>query len=218
LAESGPRPGSSGTSEEGTTRVRRIAIPDGAALAEALAPPTALVIEDDLAPAEPAPTEGTDDHGIGLVLCARTVFRLDIVPLVLDAILTRYPKAAARRRDLEVSLQEALANAVIHGSLDVSSALREDPERFVQYCQRIDERLADPRYGGRPIAVRAEWGEGALRLAVEDQGSGYDPQALGPSKPSDIAKSGRGLRMIAALASAVAFENRGRRLIMSFAA
>ncbi|MBI4966901.1 MAG: ATP-binding protein [Rhodospirillales bacterium] len=217
MASSGPGSGGPGGTP-GTATVRRIAHPDAAGLAKALEPPTTLVVEEGLADTDTRPTEIRPPSSLGLVLSARTVFGLDVVSLFLNAIATRHPPARTRGHDLEVALQEALANAVIHGSLEVSSALREDPDRFALYCQLVDERLVDPHFGGRAVAVRAEWDQTGLRLSVEDQGGGYDPATLGPAVPSDIAKSGRGLQMIAALANAVAFENRGRRLIMSFAA
>jgi serine/threonine-protein kinase RsbW len=91
---------------------------------------------------------------------------------------------------LRVALTEALANAILRGN-------HEDPAKIVR--------------------VRAELWPDAIRLAVEDEGDGFDPGRVSDLGPADgiDAERGRGLAIIRHLADQVEFNARGNTIWMT---
>jgi len=87
-----------------------------------------------------------------------------------------------------VALAEALSNAILRGN-------REDPSKQVW--------------------VLAELYPEVVRIAVRDEGDGFDPdgEPIGPEPPE--AESGRGLFIIRNLADRVEFNERGNTIWMT---
>jgi serine/threonine-protein kinase RsbW len=90
---------------------------------------------------------------------------------------------------IELALEEALNNAVVHGN-------RMDPEKLVQVLCRCD-------------------GKG-ISLAVKDQGQGFDPNTVpNPLSPENLsADHGRGIWLMRVAMDEVSFENRGTEVHM----
>lgn len=103
----------------------------------------------------------------------------------------------AEQMRVGVAVQEAVVNAVVHGNLQVSSALKSGD--WEGYHRTIAERAAAPPYRDRRVTVtlRAERGR-SLTVTVADQGPGFAPESLpDPTDPANIEKgSGRGLLLI----------------------
>lgn len=97
------------------------------------------------------------------------------------------PRTAFR---LRVALAEALSNAILRGN-------QEDPVKRIRICAEL----------------HAE----SIRLAVCDEGDGFDPAAVPqPTTPDAIeAEGGRGLFIIRHLADAVEFNERGNTIWMT---
>lgn len=87
--------------------------------------------------------------------------------------------------EIKLLLREALLNAVLHGS-------RSDPLCLVT------------------VEVATE--DGLVRLAVEDQGAGFDWRRQMTEAPSPTATSGRGLSILALYADALDYNEAGNRL------
>lgn len=156
-----------------------------------------------------------DAGGLFVAATARTVVAVDLAHVFSQALAARLGLELERAEALASALQEALANAVIHGSLEMSGLSRESLEAFQNFSETMDRRLADPAHGGRPVEVAARWDDALIEVLVADRGSGYLPVDLA-ERPLREA-SGRGLTMIADLADGgVAFAERGRRLTMKF--
>lgn len=98
--------------------------------------------------------------------------------------------ACGREFELEVSLREALANAVLHGA-------RSDPSQQVQCCV-----ACDPEHG--------------MLVVVRDPGKGFDPASL----PSPLygeqlfSEHGRGLFLINQMMDDVQFHRGGAEIRM----
>ncbi len=98
--------------------------------------------------------------------------------------------AAGKEHEIELAMQEALANAVVHGC-------QEDPERQVQITVGCDE-------------------DRGMIIVVRDPGSGFDPKNL----PSPItgenlfASHGRGVYLINQLMDEVRYEKGGTEIWM----
>ncbi len=90
---------------------------------------------------------------------------------------------------LRVVVGEAVANAVRHGNRE---------------------------HAFRRVRVTAEAGEGEVRVAVEDEGEGFDPEARpDPTLPGRRGRpDGRGLHLQHRLADEVRHEAGGRRVVL----
>jgi len=165
-------------------------------------PPTAL----------DAAARGLELH---LSLSTGTAFSLDTAALVAGALAERCPPAGAKLHEIEVTLHEALTNAVVHGNLGLTGGPSDDPGAFSAFYDEVRRRLSDPARAARRVEIEAGWDGGFLEISVADQGDGYEPAAS--STASVSAKSGRGLQIMRELASAVCIGDGGRRLTLRFA-
>lgn len=101
-----------------------------------------------------------------------------------------------RRTRVGVALQEALANALYHGNLELSSDLRQDDERLF-YAEAEARRHEEP-YCWRRIHVVAELGGDAVTYTIRDEGPGFDASKLDePFDPESLMRvGGRGMLLI----------------------
>lgn len=193
------------------TVLRLDAIDEGR-LREALAGSAEVVVEG----ADPLPAlGGEDENRLWLRLRAASVYRSDLAHPLAGALGARLGLGAERVERIELALQEALANAVVHGSLEMQSNGRESIEAFLAYCETIEGRLDDPAHGHRVIDVIARWTAERVTIEVIDSGPGYAPGAVGGGDGAKR-KSGRGLAIIGDLADGMTVGDGGRRLTMSF--
>jgi serine/threonine-protein kinase RsbW len=98
--------------------------------------------------------------------------------------------AAGQESAVELALEEALNNAVVHGN-------RTDPEKLVQ------------------VICRCELGKG-FSVVVKDQGQGFDPNAVpDPTAAENIgADHGRGIWLMKSVMDEVSFERGGTEVHM----
>lgn len=97
---------------------------------------------------------------------------------------------------VNVALSEALSNAILHGNLELDSALREDDESTYYGLASI-RRRQQPYRNRRVTVIEREDAEGATYI-VRDDGPGYRPDDLpDPDDPANLERaSGRGLLLI----------------------
>jgi anti-sigma regulatory factor (Ser/Thr protein kinase) len=122
--------------------------------------------------------------------------------------------ATARMR-VGVALQEAIANAVYHGNLEVSSDLRQDDER--EFYALVDRRRAIDPFRSRRIHVQVLVDRDEARFVVRDEGPGFDTSRLGREiEPEDLMRvGGRGLLLIGAFMDEVAHNAAGNAITMT---
>ncbi len=107
-------------------------------------------------------------------------------------------------------LHEALANAVIHGNLEIPSALKnESPEQFEQL---LKDRETLPEFENRTVSIRCQITTEHLKFEIEDQGQGFDPQIIQDPDPMDV--TGRGILIITAFMDEVFWNETGNRITM----
>ncbi|MGE5502870.1 MAG: ATP-binding protein [Actinomycetota bacterium] len=150
--------------------------------------------------------------GIGLGLRTDTAYSCGPTEHLLHALADRFGLAGAALDAATLALHEAVANALVHGNLDIASFEEGNTEAFLAYCGTVDERLADERFAGRMVFLSALPVDGAIEVAIEDQGRGYDDPADRRRQADEIRRHGLGL--IRALAGA-RVEDGGRRLILT---
>lgn len=192
---------------------------DETGLAMGLLPPYAGVYEwrDDL-PAEPGERliAAIERGGMVASVSTGTAYRFELAARFAAALGHRraMPKALTGR--IELALQEAVANALVHGNLEVSSDPRGDAAGYAAYCATISERLGRPDLSRRRVEIVAQPVRGGVEICVADQGAGYDMNTeLARVRHAD-AKAGRGLKIIATMARRVEARDGGRQIAMVF--
>jgi CheY-like chemotaxis protein/anti-sigma regulatory factor (Ser/Thr protein kinase) len=115
---------------------------------------------------------------------------------------------------LGVALHEALTNAILHGNLELSSALRETDEK--EYYRLATERRSQPPYSARRVHVAIVFTRAEATFVIRDEGNGFDPALLpNPTDPSNLGKvSGRGLLLIRTFMDRVAHNEPGNQITM----
>jgi CheY-like chemotaxis protein/anti-sigma regulatory factor (Ser/Thr protein kinase) len=140
-----------------------------------------------------------------------------IPPLVsyLEECLTKLKMAeSSGMLLLGVALHEALTNAIFHGNLDLSSALKESDEK--EYYRLADERKSQEPYAGRRVEVTVSLTPEEATFVVRDDGNGFDPALLpDPTDPANLERvSGRGLLLIQTFMDRVEHNPRGNEITM----
>ena len=121
--------------------------------------------------------------------------------------------ATARTR-VGVALQEALANAIYHGNLEVSSDLRQDDEREFYGLAEIRRGL-DP-YRDRKVHVHACFERDEATYTIRDEGPGFDISSLDrPIDPEDLMRiGGRGMLLIRTFMDEVSHNQAGNEITL----
>ncbi len=152
-------------------------------------------------------------HGLYMALSTKTAYSTEPAHFFCEALADRLGLTATQRDHVELALHEALANGLLHGNLEVSSAERQTLEGFRRYCREIEAQLQDPLFAGRRIEVSAVCDASSLTVTVSDNGAGYDEA---PSSDDPLKKSGRGLRLMHEMADQVTIADKGRIVSMRF--
>ena len=118
------------------------------------------------------------------------------------------------RTRIGVALEEALANALYHGNLDVGSDLREEDNQA--YCELVEQRRCQSPYRDRQIHVEAGLSRRRASVVVRDEGSGFDPSALpDPTQPANLEKvSGRGVLLMRTFMDEVLYNEVGNAVTL----
>lgn len=193
-------------------------LPEGAAgdLGAALRGSCAAVVEysEDTLPSA-ALADALAQGQLLVSLTTRLAWTLDTAAQFCEGLLVRGMLPGALRHDVELSLHEAIINAVLHGNLALGSSLVDDPAEFDAFCQHLTTTLADPAKARKRVDLYAWVADGFLHVRVSDQGGGYDPAAVQyPRNPE--AKSGRGLEIMRIMSSGLTVSDGGRTATLRY--
>lgn len=187
------------------------------ALAAALAGPFSAVIEaqdEHLGQEPPAELAAPpQDDTMLLSVTTATAYRLPLPMLFTEALHRQGMIGETAKGNILLALQEAVANSVVHGNLELHSPRRAF-ENMRAYWAEIRNRLADPVKAGRRVTIEARVRDALIVVTVTDQGRGYNPdsvQARDPSRPH-----GKGLKLISQLALARDVALGGRQHALTF--
>ena len=154
------------------------------------------------------------DGHILVSMTTATAYRLPLAMLFAEALLSHGLIGAAAKGNILLALQEAVANSVVHGNLELHSPRRAF-ENMRAYWAEIRRRLADPVKANRRVTINARIRDGLVTITITDQGRGYNPdtvQARDPSRPH-----GKGLKLISQLVLARDVTLGGRQHALTFA-
>jgi CheY-like chemotaxis protein len=121
---------------------------------------------------------------------------------------------AAETVQVGIALGEALWNALYHGNLEISSALRQHDEGA--FLEEAEERRQLSPYKYRRIHVNARIDSSEAVYVIRDEGPGFDYSALpDPTAPANLEKStGRGILLIRAFMDEVIYNDKGNQITM----
>lgn len=159
---------------------------------------------------------------IGLCLSTSTAYKVEPGAAIAAALTeTGFFNESLIWR-IEVSLAEALANALLHGNLETDKYLRSSGDAYSDYVDHLDNRLHDDSFANRSVCLFARMSAGWLTLEVLDEGHGFEKprrSAVEPPRNEDDfgLPSGRGLLVTSAMADRIRHRNGGRRLDLGFA-
>jgi anti-sigma regulatory factor (Ser/Thr protein kinase) len=140
-----------------------------------------------------------------------TANRMDIAGGLLPAIAARRPLPEQCRDNIELALHEALANALVHGNLEMEGIGDLSVDALERFTRNFSSRLADPGFAGRRIDVTCDFGVDTVTIDVADQGCGFEPKPRGEPRAS-----GRGYELISASCQSYRLLDGGRRVSMRF--
>lgn len=113
------------------------------------------------------------------------------------------------RTRVGVALEEALANAMYHGNLEVDSVLKEQDDQA--YHNLVCQRREQPPYRERQIYLSARFTRDRAVFMIRDEGKGFDPSKL--PDPTDLANlekpSGRGVLLMRTFMDEVSYNETG---------
>jgi DNA-binding response OmpR family regulator len=143
----------------------------------------------------------------------KSKFDLAVVENLLSAGLID----EAQKLRIELAFQEALANAVEHGNLELLSEWKDefDEEGVDRYAAVKERRLVDRVYASRLVSVRVNYGGSLLKIGVKDEGRGFDfSRAPRRKGEDDLHCHGRGLALIDQIVDRLVFAENGREICM----
>lgn len=133
----------------------------------------------------------------------------------LEKDLRRAPSCDETARiQIGVALREALANAIVHGNLEVSSELREGDGKA--YDELIARRRTEAPYASRRVHVLAKSTRDAATYVVRDEGPGFTVADLPDATDPDALERvyGRGLLLIRTFMDETNHNARGNEITM----
>lgn len=116
---------------------------------------------------------------------------------------------------LELVLDEALANAVYHGSLEVCPQTWSQAKP-TELKQMLAKRLDEQPYSDRQVCVGLCVTQSELRITVTDEGPGFEIARTAAVDDDEAVhrKSGRGLLLMQAFADSVEFNETGNSVTL----
>jgi anti-sigma regulatory factor (Ser/Thr protein kinase) len=166
----------------------------------------------------------TLETALDTIFAANPSFALNVTTLsaydgafsdhVSMALEQRFFLETTLRMSIRTCLQEALANAIIHGNLALESP-KCSASSFNDFHEAITYRIAQDHFQALRICIMATCDEQYFTLRIRDQGKGFPHHALLTS-PTPDALCGRGLFLIQSLANHVWIEADNKTLSMRF--
>ena len=217
-----PLEGQAGISTGSAPQGPRLTYWDGGSdnsLISALSPPATQCVEAGLADAyRSEPRQRIMGH-LSLLVTTKSAYRHHISRAFVEAIESRKALSTDLHDRIYTATQEAVMNAVLHGNLRIEAGLRDNIERFMEFHESIERKLALPETSGGTVRVDALWNSKMLYVVIRDSGDGYDKAAV-PSLSETLgdspAGSGRGLSILEAICDRVVLLHGGRAIKLGF--
>eukprot|EP00752_Nemacystus_decipiens_P017316 g15512.t1 len=123
--------------------------------------------------------------------------------------LDRFKIGGDNPSQLIVGIEEAIANALYHGNLEIDSQLKHTD--FAEFYRKAETARTEPRFARRTVRLSIDASHDGAKITIADDGQGFDPASVpDPTLPENIAKAhGRGLLMMRTFFDDVRFNKLG---------
>jgi len=156
-------------------------------------------------------TNDITESGLVFSFSSRTVYRLPVARHITKTLVAALELCEERKGTIELALHEALANAVIHGNLELGHIKKDTIESIDFLDTEIENRLSIDTFALRRVDILINWTPTSVQLSVYDGGSGF---SLNQDKWDDM--PWRGISLISSLASSIHVGESGQPLTMIF--
>lgn len=118
------------------------------------------------------------------------------------------------RSQVGIALMEAVANAMVHGNLEIGSAVRRRDRDA--YDALVATRQQQQPYRSRRVKLHAVQSPAEVCFTIVDEGPGFDPGSIpDPTAVENLlAASGRGMMLMRAFMDTVEYGPEGNRVTM----
>jgi anti-sigma regulatory factor (Ser/Thr protein kinase) len=117
---------------------------------------------------------------------------------------------------METALHEAIANAAVHGNLNIAGEEYDGENILEDRPYLIAKALEDRNRASRRVSVFALWDENEIAVSVSDQGKGVERGEFSPPQWNEAPLCGMGLNLIAKATNSLSWEDGGRTMVMRF--
>ena len=131
------------------------------------------------------------------------------------ATLERFSIGGDNTTQLIVGIEEAVANAMYHGNLEIGSELKHT--QFAAFYKQAELARKDPRFARRTVRLFIDASHDGAKITIADDGQGFDPQSVpDPTAPENLAlTNGRGLLMMRTFFDDVRFNRLGNEVTLT---
>jgi anti-sigma regulatory factor (Ser/Thr protein kinase) len=162
-------------------------------------------------------------HFFELTIRSHTAAIDSTVSYFQERIARYIPSSDILTANIGLCLRESLANAIIHGNLEISPELRNDS--WEQFENILRERQGQPALVHRQVVVRCEIKPQYVKLEVEDEGAGFNAERVSVKLQEHVLRTndmdldvlslgGRGLVIIISFMDYVFWNSRGNCITM----
>jgi len=154
--------------------------------------------------------KSTGPTSLVMSLTSQTAFKRQMARQYSQFLSARVTLSEKAETELAIVLQEAVANAILHGNLEVeSAAFQSGLDGLQDQYDLVEERLADPVRASRRVGLSTHWTSEKIVMEVVNEGPGYEPRPRTPT-PSDAPR--RGMSLIESLTEEMVIDQNGRRI------
>lgn len=120
-----------------------------------------------------------------------------------------------KKGSMELALEEAVTNAIVHGNLEVDSSLKETD--FEMFEREVKERREREPYKSRTVKITYDYDKSRAVFRIEDMGRGFNwREFLRKDTDPALLPHGRGIIIIRAFASSVEYNEAGNAVTLGF--
>lgn len=124
-------------------------------------------------------------------------------------------RGSVKKGSMELALEEAITNAIVHGNLDIDSRLKE--EDYAEFERELGERRGQEPYRNRTVKISYDYNKTRAVFRIADEGKGFDWSTyLNKEVDPNLLPHGRGIIIIRTFASTVDYNEKGNELMLSF--
>jgi len=132
----------------------------------------------------------------------------------LTELITTF-NGSVKKGAVELALEEAITNAIVHGNLEIRSSLKEDS--FDEFDRQIKDRCKRSPYSDRKVRISYNYGDGKAKFTISDEGNGFDwRNFIKKGEADQLELHGRGIIIMRTFANSLEFTDKGDTVMLTF--